>query len=456
MPTDRSKNHKLLVSVFNPQEAREAVLGGARIVDSEDPRSALGNIKPRQIMAVSDAALNYGRDLEVQLSTNIGEDQLLFDRSESGQAIEKSPYEIAGKAAQAALGVAVSMGTQVHPCNIVKIGLDGMRLDILTDVLSECVQTLNRTEQFCHTQVMSVLFAQDLDLWAERRTRPEVRRALVSLREFQPSAAPDDTAGAFDLVDYAVGTLRDENGAVLFTDPGQVNLDGLIERGVLPDGTRHTWVVLNDLYPHARFGLTSDPTSRRTDREVIRNMVDATARAGADGIMLDTSILLKVARVSLVATERSPEMIDFNSLDLDETTGLARRGVLSLDDVRFFVGYCHYRGIEANLAGSFTSYHAQQTWRLVPETDQVSTRGGASAVAVDPSRPDGAGEDSRRDRVIVRSLVRGLLPPEQDGYLCLPAEMKRTATEAAEEALARYPGLAGFWVDRYGQLTPFD
>lgn len=38
---DRTRNRKLLVSVFSQQEAREAILGGARIIDSEDLRSAL-------------------------------------------------------------------------------------------------------------------------------------------------------------------------------------------------------------------------------------------------------------------------------------------------------------------------------------------------------------------------------------------------------------------------------
>ncbi|MEA2962257.1 MAG: hypothetical protein QOI46_2355, partial [Alphaproteobacteria bacterium] len=104
----RQYNRKLLVSVYNAQEAREAVLGGARIIDSEDPKSALGNISPRRIMDISDAVLDFHRDLDVQLSTNIGEDQLLFRRSQSGQAIEKSRDEIAGKAAQAALGVCLS------------------------------------------------------------------------------------------------------------------------------------------------------------------------------------------------------------------------------------------------------------------------------------------------------------------------------------------------------------
>ena len=90
-------NRKLLVSVYNAQEAREAVLGGARIIDSEDPKSALGNISPRRIMDVSDAVLDFHRDLDVQLSTNIGEDQLLFRRSQSGQAIEKSRTRSRGK-----------------------------------------------------------------------------------------------------------------------------------------------------------------------------------------------------------------------------------------------------------------------------------------------------------------------------------------------------------------------
>jgi uncharacterized protein (UPF0264 family) len=143
---DRSRNRKLLVSVFGPQEARDTVLGGARIVDSEDPRSALGNIKPQRIMDVSDAVLASKRGLEVQLSTNIGEDQLLYRRSENGQAIQKSPYEIAGKASQAALGVANAMGVRVHPSNLVKVGVDGMNVELVSEVLTEVAFTLKRSE----------------------------------------------------------------------------------------------------------------------------------------------------------------------------------------------------------------------------------------------------------------------------------------------------------------------
>ena len=144
-PQFKNLNRKLLVSVYNAQEAREAVLGGGRIIDSEDPKSALGNISPRKIMDVSDAVLDFKRDLDVQLSTNIGEDQLLFRRSQTGHAIEKSPYEIAGKAAQAAIGVATSMGMHVHPVNLVKVGVDGMEVDKIAQVLTEVVATLRRT-----------------------------------------------------------------------------------------------------------------------------------------------------------------------------------------------------------------------------------------------------------------------------------------------------------------------
>ncbi len=435
-----SENRKLLVSVFNPQEAREAILGGGRIIDSEDPRSALGNIKPRQIMTISDAVLNYKRNLEVQLSTNIGEDQLLFKRSQSGQAIEKSPYEIAGKASQAAIGVACAMGTRVHPCNLVKVGLDGMPVDALREVLTEVVLTLKRTEQFCHCQVMSVLFVQDVKEWNARKNEPEVRKELVGLREFylvDPKAKDPDPRqfpGSFDLRDYAVGTLRDRDGQVLFKKGEKVTLKKLVEAGVLPDDSHNTLIALNHLFDHRQFfpGLE---TSGRTTKAVIKVMVDATAAAGADAIMLDTSILSKVARICSVDTA-SEGLVDLNRFDTHATNPkLTWKGILSLDEIRFFVDYCHFRGVEANLAGSVRSYQAQQIWELVPHLDQASTRGSASAPPRDPSgTPDDMG-DTRQFNVIRRELVQGISPPEQGGVLTLPEALLQE--ERAKVAIAQ-------------------
>jgi uncharacterized protein (UPF0264 family) len=457
---DRSRNRKLLVSVFNPQEAREAVLGGARIVDSEDPKSALGNIKPQRIMDISDAVLAYQRDLEVQLSTNIGEDQLLFRRSENGQAIQKSPYEIAGKASQAALGVANAMGVRVHPSNIVKVGVDGMTVDLVSEVLTEVAHTLKRTEHFSHCQMMGVLFAQDLDLWNARKKNAAVRRNLIELREFHP--ANPDTPNAFDLTSedgkWVINTLRDRDGRVLFAPGDTVDLYALHQKGVLPDDALTAWVALNELFPHSTYYPTA-ANGARTNTDVIRLMVDAAAGAGATSMMLDTQIQTKVANICLVDTA-SPGFVDLNQYDIG-TGNLPTKGILSLDELRFFVDYAHSVGIEANTAGSLQSFQAQQLWALIPELDQVSTRGGSSAIQVDPGTNGTAGEDTRQQRIIKRSLVSGLVAPEQGGVLNMPIAMKANAAAvesihrlidmlAAKLAVEGLPSPGAFWVDKFG------
>jgi len=66
-------------------------------------------------MTLADAMMGYKRDLEVQVSTNIGENQLLFKREDKGRAAQRFDDEIAVKSSQAALGVAAAMGTDAHP-----------------------------------------------------------------------------------------------------------------------------------------------------------------------------------------------------------------------------------------------------------------------------------------------------------------------------------------------------
>ena len=447
------KNRKLLVSVFNPQEAREAVLGGGRIIDSEDPRSALGNIKPRNIMSIADAVLAYQRNGEVQLSTNIGEDQLLFDRTEHGLAIEKSPYEIAGKAAQSAIGVATAMDTKVHPVNIVKVGVDGMDIDLVGEVLEEVVLTLKATAEFSNSQVMAVLFVQDMDLWDARQQDEGVRRTLVGLREYTHTGPGHN---AFDLKDYAVGTLRDRNDRVLFNDESEVDLNSLIDKGALPKSASDTMVALHDLFPHANFRLSADPSNRRTDQHVIQRMVDVAADAGAHSIMLDTRIQTKASRISLLKLDSDESLVDLAQYDDGGGSRLPREGVLTLGEIRFFVDYCHYRQIEANLAGSLQSYHAQQLWRLVPDTDQMSTRGGSTAVIRNPV--GGVGNDSRRDRATHRNLVAGLVPPEHGGCLNIPEVMRNNMQAQADVRVLRQkaPKLSINWVNSFGDQIPYD
>ncbi|MEN6334886.1 MAG: hypothetical protein ABFE01_11540, partial [Phycisphaerales bacterium] len=330
--------------------------------------------------------------------------------------------------------------------------------------------TLHRTEQFCHTQVMSVLFAQNLDVWDARKQDDAVRRVLVGLREFNPwrpqkkGARPEDE-GAFDLTQYAVGTLRNRDGEVLFTDASQVSLPTLIRRGVLPEESESSYVRTTELFPHSRYFPGVVPNDvRRTTPEVIKAMVDATADAGADAIMIDTSILSKTSSICCVDTA-GKGMVDVNRRDVQ--AGLANQGILSLDDIRFFAEYCHYKGIVANLAGSITSYQAQQLWVLVPELDQMSTRGAASAVVRDPSNPDVASENTRQRRIIKRQLVRGLAPPELGGVLNVPQLLQQNAeAQATVRALVEMisgrrkelelPELESYWIDPEGNAKPIN
>lgn len=152
--------------------------------------------------------------------------------------------------------------------------------------------------------------------------------------------------------------------------------------------------------------------------------------------------------------------MDVNQYDV--RGDLPRRGILSLEEIRFFVDYCHLRGVEANLAGSLQSFHAQQVWLKVPQLDQLSTRGGSTAVVRNPYS-GAVDSDTRFSRVTKRELVRGLAPPEQGGVLNVAAHMVTAESKAFFKQLSeminderRQQGFeaAGTWVvDSFGQPT---
>lgn len=87
---------RLLVSIRGPQEALEAYVGGAHIIDVEYPASALGTPYPLNIKAVRNAIPR-----RIEIATNIGEEQK--DRRST--------------ACQAALGVALA------GADVIKAGL---------------------------------------------------------------------------------------------------------------------------------------------------------------------------------------------------------------------------------------------------------------------------------------------------------------------------------------------
>lgn len=383
-------NQRLLISVFDAQEAREAILGGARVIDCEDPSGALGDISPVRVMAIADGVIGYQRNLDLQISTNIGENQMLF-KDDGGRAVARFPDEIAGKAAQAALGVAAAMGTALHPVNIVKVGLDNMPIDVARRTLLDVREALDRNPLFSRSQVVAVFFAQNLELWEKRSADPSVLRELVLGREFFVDE------GGKTLIEVLGG----EEAALAFIK--KVKDSRLFNKEKPNPETR---VKITQLGSRKPLGFSNDKMT------YAQQIADLTAAVGADGLMIDTRIHSKVARICF----------------LDEGTAQANNpnpalpltGIYSLIEVGQIAEYCHFKGIEFWASGSLQPFQAQPLWDLrdakgVPLVDGMAVRGGASAAvrtATGKLAPEAAaaGADTRGSKRVYRDLVSVYAP----------------------------------------------
>ena len=165
---------------------------------------------------------------------------------------------------------------------------------------------------------------------------------------------------------------------------------------LLPHGAHTTFVSLHQVYPYSNFGFENDT------KRMLKQLVDLCAAVGVDGLMLDTPIQQKVIRVSMLKHPR-------NTQDRGADGTLPpREGMLTMDEARFFCQYCHWRGIEAYLAGSIEAYHAEDLWEI-EELDSIAVRESASAVVRDPFNMQIDG-DTRHQRRIQREL-RGQIHP---------------------------------------------
>lgn len=448
-------NRKLLVSVFDENEVREAIRGGGRIIDFEDPRTALGCISPLSVSRLSRSVLNYKKDGLLQMSTNIGEEQYFYDVMENGIAKLKSEYEIKSKAAQCALGVAAAMDYKVHASNIIKVGVDRMPRHLIKSVLSEIVQTVEAQPLSNASTVMAVFFIQDIDEWNKRKSNPHVISELISLRKYSPSNTSEE--GSFDLRDYAHSCLKDWAGNLIFKEDESITLEKLVRVDALPESANTTYVKLDELRPHSDF--FPGTSSASTTREILKEMVDVTAESGAHSIMLDNRVQSKVSRICSVSTKNSNEIVDVNEM-YGAVNDLKFHGVINLDDLRFFVDYCHSKNIEANLAGSVHSAHAQQLWLLIPELDQMANRDAASCIP--KAEWNNAHKiDNRQYRKIQASLVRGIVPPEQGGILNIRSTVLDSSTshnlikdliDNINDLRSRFslPTTNGYLVDQFG------
>jgi uncharacterized protein (UPF0264 family) len=392
-----TRNQRLLISVYDPQEAREAILGGARVIDCEDPAGALGDISPRRIMTIAEAVIQYKRDLEVQVSTNIGENQLLFKRDALGRAVQRHDDEIAGKAAQAALGVAAAMGTAVHPVNIIKVGLDGMPRQIALETLAEVTQTVRRNELFNHSEVVGVFFAQDIAAWNERKTNKIVIRDMLLVREYVVDPTGDiDIEALFGDDPVSMQALRDKlkDDTELFSPAGNVL----------------NKVRLTELFDLEALGYARVP-GERFEMSYIFSAADLVAEAGADGVMIDTLIHSKNAYICCLDYETNG--------DVSPSSGLPRKGIYSLDEFAQYARYCHEKGIMFWASGSIQPYQAQAVWQLADLdaqglVDAMAVRSGASGPVRQLARPGTTTSaiDNRATRRIYRDLVEKYRAPE--------------------------------------------
>lgn len=384
------RNQRLLISVFDSQEAREAILGGARVIDCEDPSGALGDISPQKVMTIADAVMGYKRDLEVQISTNIGENQLLFKRDEKGHAVQRFDNEIAGKASQAALGVAAAMGTDAHPVNIVKVGLDGMPRHIAFETLQEVVRTIHSSRYFRRSEVVAVFFAQNLTIWNERKTNKFVIRDLLLLREYVVDQNGDvDIDALFGNDPQTMAAIKQKIGS----DPDLFDVNGAVK----------SKVRLSELYNLVELGYPEVP-GEDYKMSYIYSAADLAADAGADGVMIDTRIHTKSAYMCCLNFETAG--------DVHPESGLSRYGIYSLEDFATYARYCHQKNVEFWASGSIQPYQAQAVWGLDDGdahgiVDAMAVRSGASGPPRIVPRPGASGTqiDNRGSRKIYRDLV---------------------------------------------------
>lgn len=355
---------KLLVSVFNPEEVRGAVAGGADIIDCEDPRADVGMFEPRVVTNIAYAVRQAEGLRKIPTSANIGFALQLFERADTGQAVPRSDLEMQAKAAQEALGVATAMDVGDNRPNILKFGVDGLRPDQIQDLVKAVKRALRNSLRYQNHKVIGSFIEVDLQEWKERKQDRRVIKPLLDLGLFYFKKD-----GSIDLNDY-------------YEDKDQVKrLKGHI--------SQHPRVELIDPYDPEKLGLPKDLDER------IQSYTEQIVKAGADGVMIDTPIQAKVARICLVKHTD-------NKGDNGDGKKLPRHGTIDIKLLEKFAAFCSFHGAESWLAGSIQPYHAKALGKI-KDLDVVLCRGSASGVVKNPYGGESGTE--RSDRRILEQNV---------------------------------------------------
>jgi len=353
---------KLLVSIFNPEEVRQAIAGGADIIDCEDPRVVMGFYQPHTITAIAHAVRQNEGATRSIMSVNIGAELTLFSRTGTGFALARIDTEVQARAAQQSLGIASAMDVGDRRANIIKFGVGGVPHDKVSGLVAAVKSSVQKHSLYQNHTVIAGFMPFDWKEWERRKTIREVIIAQVRVGEYYM-----DPAGSLDLSEY-------------FKDP---------ELSQYKLGANHT-----------KFELTSPPIPQslgfpEAQEERMKMYVDLIKAGGADGVMMDTPIHAKNSRICLVNHPQN---------DTDTAGGTAPRlyGLFRPDVLQKFANYCAFNNLESWLAGSISVIHAEVLGKM-ENLDVVLCRGSASEVISNPFGGAVGGDRAER-RVTARKV----------------------------------------------------
>jgi uncharacterized protein (UPF0264 family) len=350
---------RLLVSTFGAEEARSAIRGGCDIVDIEDPKTDVGMYAVSEISNIASAVRQSEGSRIVRTSVNIGANLLLYSSVGGGRAVPRSPADIAARAGQQAVGIAAAMDTGTGRSNIIKFGVDGLKRGDVTPFVRAVKQSVRENGRYGNHQVIGSFLPIDLPTWNTRKTLPAVIEQLV------------------------------RQGVFFFTPDGPIDVMPIL--GV--ERTKEAMARAGAGSSRAQIVEPDDPESlgfsgdleRRT-----REYVDLITAGGADGVMIDTPVQAKAARICLLdhIQNKAPE----------NSTPVEYMGLYTLDALKRFTGYCHYKAVEVWCAGSIQFFHAEALGTL-KFLDVMLCRGVVSSAMDNPYDPTGAATDRTSRRI---------------------------------------------------------
>ena len=292
------------------------------------------------------------------MSVNIGAELTLYQPT----GVARADPETQARAAQQSLGMAAAMDVGDARPNIIKFGVGGIKRGKIAQLVAAVKKSVYDHPRYENHLVVAGFMPFDWDVWDTRRSLRDVIRELVRVGEYRS---------------FGQGTL-------LFKDY------------FTADVAAQVGVELSD-----RFDLTEPSRPEQLDMpadpiERMRAYIDEIQKGGADGVLMDTPIHAKVARICLVDHPK-------NGQETSGGTRPALHGIFTFEALQKYADYCAYFGMESWTAGSITPFHAEGLGQL-SNLDVVLCRGAASEPMTNPF---GGGAESTRmgNRVTARRVA---------------------------------------------------